>query len=150
MAIETQQDLVTQHLQSLQAGEMITEKLKIPGIADLFVVEGGSEATVTTAKMRIPVTNKVSVTTRAELMRAILQCVQSSPHITGVKWDVGEDYVEVTRDSEATVSFAEGVTEDRIQAVLMNTIRSRASVDGFEWKFGAKFISLVHENRQYI
>lgn len=151
MATKTQGDIVSQHLQSLRIGEVITNKLPLPNLEKLFVIEREEEEPKTdTFRAKLPVAaNMIGSTTKQELSEGIAYCTQFNPSVVGLAWNVGEEFVTVTCESGTKVQLAEGRTEEDIKDIILLVLRSRASVQSFEWDFSKPFIKVGFENRQF-
>jgi hypothetical protein len=146
----TQEDIVAQHLQSLRIGELLTDKLRFPNVEKLFIIDRPEDKPeVRTEHIRLPIAGTVANSTRDEIVRGLVQCLQYSPDITSIGWTVGEDKVEIHREAGTVTSLAEHATEDGLHSLLMIVLRSRASVQGFEWEFGKPFVKVIYKNQQY-
>ena len=152
MQKRTQADIVNQHLQSLQVGETIEEKLAYPFLDKLFVVDRKSDEPATSeTKAKLPVAaNMIGHTTKVELSDAIAYCAQYRPgQVAGLSWNVGDDFVTVKIEQDSSIELADGRTEDDLKDIILNILRSRAAVQGFEWNFGETFVTVRYENRQF-
>ena len=150
MEQRTQNDIVSQHLQSLQIGEVLEDRLKIPGVDRVFDLERPKQGTATRSeRLRLPLVGKSSVSTREEIALAMVQSLQARADIVGVQWDVGEDFINVTRLPGAKVYFSKGIKEDDVQALLLNILKSRALLRNFSWNFGDAFVKVAYENSQF-
>ena len=146
MENKTQNDIVNQHLQSLQVGEVLEDKLKMPRLDKVFKIVHADKAQQQRERIRLPLSGKAIGTSRNEISAAITQVLEFRKDAVGISWNVGEDYVELLREPGTVVEFSKDVTEDDIIAVLMTVLRSRVLLRKFAWDFEKPHVLVTYEN----
>jgi len=137
-------------LQSLQIGEVVEDKLRVPGIESLFEVQRPQkEQDKRNERVKLPLVLKASTSTREEIAKAILQTLQYRDDITALSWSVGDEYLELVREPGASTAYASGISEEDVQTVLLNILKSRGILRKFSWELGSKFVRIAYENSQF-
>lgn len=139
-------------MQSLSEGDVITEKLRYPGIETVFEVERSGDADVTEVKARLPFQKpQIPNTLRSELAEAISFCCDyQKGQVVGLNWSVGDDFVTVKVDKNAKVTRSERFSEEDVSEIILSVLKSRAVLRAFEWDFEKPFIAVHYDNVQFV
>lgn len=128
-------------MRSLGAGEVVTDKLKIPNLDLIFNIDRRGDE-VRTDLVTLPLMTDVKVASRDELADAFLQCLAYRQNVLGLSWKVGDTSVLVTYSSQGSTELT--VSEDTFRELMVNLLKARANMDNFNWEFGKPFIKVTY------
>lgn len=144
MPITSQNDIVSNFMLGQDSGKEVVDKVRIPDLSTYFNKAPASAKN----RLRIESRKVLGITSlhtqpRDEVATTLLQSLDRRG-IVGFDWKVGKDSI--------TISFIEGFSQRELSEeerqtlhdVLVNVLKSRKSVVGVKWDFGAPYIEVSY------
>lgn len=145
MPISSQNDIVEQYMMTKDTGKEVTDKLRIPDLASLFLrTPSAMKNKVKTTNQKILGLTQLHTKPKDEVAEVFIsQCLERRG-IVGFEWRVGTDTL--------TVSVVDGFTQKTIdephrvliKTILVNALKARKSVTGIKWELGSDYIEISY------
>lgn len=143
MKPRSQNEIVSQFLESVNDETEFTEEVAIPGLKNWFEPPpiNSSEKT---AQFRTPQVKKLGTKPRAEIAEVLLGLLNFKPGITGFKWVVGEPSIEVYYvDKFEQNKPQDEEQEEKLRNLFVMILKTRRSILAIEWKFGSEYLEIT-------
>lgn len=142
--VESQADIVKEFMLRQEQGEIVTEPVVIPGLAEHFeVIPEGVE--VTTHTIRVPGLSELAVKSRTEIAEALAGLLDYRQGVVGFEWVVGRKDLKVRFvEGFEQKTFDSAEERSHLIELMRLVLQLRREITGVEWTFGERFVEITY------
>lgn len=145
MPISSQNDIVEQYMMNQDAGKEVKDKVRVPGLAELFIKPPASQKNkIKTEIQKILGLTLLHTKAKDEVANVFITQALERRGIVSFSWEIGKDQLHLSVIDNYAQTPIDEPRRELITKILVNVMKSRKSVTAIKWDLGSDFIEISY------